>query len=149
MNRLANVMMIDDNPFEIKLLNLCLQKSHVVLNLTSLQSGKEALEKLVDINMDYETVPDLILLDLNMPIMSGREVLKILKNDPVTRSIPVAIYSGSDSASDISECLELGANDYIVKPMDLDKLKRTVAKFSTLALIEKNGKKQLIACDVP
>jgi DNA-binding response OmpR family regulator len=75
---------------------------------------------------------DLILLDINMPAMDGRDVLRRLKADPTTADIPVLVYSGRDSQDDRLAALELGAEDYIDKPFDSYALMRKIRR-----LIEK------------
>jgi two-component system, response regulator len=64
--------------------------------------------------------PRLILLDLKMPRLGGVEVLRALKTNPQTRSIPVVVLSSSNEKRDLNECYQLGANSYLVKPMDFD-----------------------------
>ena len=72
--------------------------------------------------------PELILLDLNLPGTDGREVLKTVKENPALRTIPVVVFTTSDHPGDITTCYELGANSYIVKPVDISKLMGTMKK---------------------
>ncbi len=80
---------------------------------------------------------DLILLDINMPAMDGRDVLKHLKGNPSTADVPVLVYSGRDSQHDRLVALELGAADYIDKPFESGALTRKMQR-----LIEKNAREQ-------
>jgi CheY-like chemotaxis protein len=70
--------------------------------------------------------PDLVLLDLNMPRMSGREALPVLKGDPATRAIPVVVLTTSDDPSDVRACYEAGANAFVTKPSSTAELARAL-----------------------
>lgn len=81
-------------------------------------------------------LPDYIFLDINMPIMDGRECLKVIKNNPRLLNIPVFIYSTSNDVEDIEECLKLGAKAYIVKPNTFEKLCKTLSSVITHTVSE-------------
>ncbi|MDQ2656245.1 MAG: response regulator, partial [Bacteroidota bacterium] len=80
-----------------------------------IKNGQEALNYLNDIS-DDASLPSLIVLDLNMPILSGTQTLALLKEDPRYRKIPVLIFSTSENENEKRKCLTLGAHEYIVKP---------------------------------
>ena len=80
-----------------------------------LKNGEEALKYLSDNTFEK---PDLILLDLNMPRMNGIEFLRIIKLDPILKSIPVVMFTTSDDQRDIDECFDLNVAGYIIKPFD-------------------------------
>jgi CheY-like chemotaxis protein len=135
-NRLARVLLVDDNPFEIKLFSVSLLHLKIELELHTTQDGRDAVESLNERRLFDGNIPDLVLLDLNMPIMNGLQVLEELKKRPETRDIPVVMFSGSDRLEDINAAEQRGALDYMVKPIDIDKLKKVVANVDTIALQE-------------
>lgn len=84
------------------------------------ENGQEALDYIANMGSTERPRPGLVLLDLNMPGVDGREVLRVLKNDPGTAQIPVVILTTSDDEWDINNCYDAGANTYIKKPVDLE-----------------------------
>ncbi len=88
------------------------------------ENGKDALEKL----RNAPQLPDLIFLDLNMPVMNGVECLKELKKDALLKNIPVIIYSTSVNQEDMNRTKQLGASHYLVKPFDTNTLPDEIAK---------------------
>lgn len=99
------------------------------------ENGQEALDFLNHVG-DYQDEteaprPGVILLDLNMPGTDGREVLKKIKSDEALKSIPVVIFTTSDSERDIRDCYQNGANSYITKPVDLEKLLNVMDVFKS------------------
>jgi CheY-like chemotaxis protein len=78
-----------------------------------------------------QPIPDVILLDLNLPCMDGREVLQAIKNDPELQRIPVIVLTSSKAEIDIFKTYELGANGYIVKPVTFDRLQEIVASIES------------------
>ncbi|MCX2574201.1 response regulator [Pedobacter sandarakinus] len=91
------------------------------LNLAIVEDGKEALSKLQSF-VDTKTKPKLILLDLNLPGLSGLDLLKCIKEIPYLKSIPVILFSTSDNPDDIKASVEFGANAYLTKPDGYDNL---------------------------
>ncbi len=75
-----------------------------------------------------QVIPDVIFMDLNMPGLNGLEVLRFLRRDPTTATVPVVIVSASDDKETISAALEAGANDYIVKPPTIDAIEEALAR---------------------
>ncbi|WP_028794803.1 response regulator [Thalassobaculum salexigens] len=84
------------------------------------ENGREALDYIKRMGSPECPRPGLVLLDLNMPGVDGREVLKTLKSDPALSTIPVVILTTSDDEWDVNNCYEAGANTYIKKPVDLE-----------------------------
>ena len=105
-----NILLVDDDPTVIGVLGTILQEFG---RLRFATSGQDALR------MARQSVPDLILLDLNLPKMGGREVLAEIKRHPSLRSIPVVVLTSSDAEQDISKSYQLGANCYVTKPVGL------------------------------
>lgn len=105
----AVILIVDDMPANIQILASCLKKTY---RLKVATSGGQCLEL-----AEAEPLPDLILLDINMPVMNGYEVCEALKNNPKTESIPVIFVTGNDDQRDEEHGLEIGAVDYITKPV--------------------------------
>jgi two-component system response regulator len=108
-----------------------LQKQNLANKLIHLQDGAEALDflfatgKYTGRNLDF--VPRVVFLDLKMPKVDGKEVLRAIKSDPRTRTIPVVILTSSAEDPDVRVCYDLGANSYIVKPVEFDKFAHIVS----------------------
>lgn len=115
------ILLVEDNPGDARLTREALKEGKV---LNELHVATDGVEALAFLNRDgkYANVPrpDIILLDLNLPRMDGREVLAIIKNDPNFRRIPVVILTTSKAEEDIVRTYDLHANCYITKPVDLD-----------------------------
>lgn len=90
---------------------------------TSATHGKEGVEKALG------EKPDLILMDIMMPGMDGREAVRILRSSPETQGIPILAATALFKESDLSSCIDAGCNDYIVKPFRLEELRRKVNQF--------------------
>ncbi|WP_108868889.1 response regulator [Aquimarina aquimarini] len=106
-------LLIDDDEVERLKFARVLQKNGYTHKLIEAKNGEEALQHLEN----KEQLPDLILLDLNMPKMNGLEFLKILKSDAALKYIPAVILSTSNNHSDLKGCYEIGITGYIVKPL--------------------------------
>jgi chemotaxis family two-component system response regulator Rcp1 len=126
-SRPIEVLLVEDNPADIRLTQEAFKEGRVTNHLSVVSDGVEALEFLRRAP-PYEGAPrpDLILLDLNLPKKSGREVLEEIKADPVLRRIPVMILSTSRADQDLQKAYNLHANCYITKPVDLDQFLNVV-----------------------
>jgi CheY-like chemotaxis protein len=113
--------MVEDNPGDVRLTVEALREGKVRNNFHTVADGVEAMAFLRRQGSYAEAPrPDLILLDLNLPKMNGREVLAEIKEDPELRRIPVVILTVSKAEQDILKSYNLHANCYITKPVDLD-----------------------------
>lgn len=115
--RPIELLLVEDNEDDIELTKEAFSETHLKLNLHVAQDGIEALDFLRD---SENPIPDLILLDLNMPRKDGRETLAELKADPHLKRIPVIILTTSDADADVLSAYDQNANSYIVKPVDFD-----------------------------
>lgn len=116
-----NLLLVEDNPGDADLIEESLRSRRTPCEICHVSSGMEAMALLRREGAYQDaTLPDLILMDLNMPQKDGREVLREIKADPALRRIPVIIMSSSLSERDIAECYDLQASAYIAKPIDLD-----------------------------
>ncbi len=123
------VLMMEDDPGDVKLTRESLKQSKLFVNFRTVADGKEGIEYLrKQGRYAGEKTPDLILLDLNMPKMNGRQVLHEIKNDKNLKSIPVVILTTSQAEEDIAKSYSEGANCYIAKPVDFDLFEKVVQK---------------------
>ncbi len=118
----SKVLIVDDNPQMVELLQAYLEDLQQVTVLSAMD-GEEALRKVA------ADRPDLVLLDIMMPRMSGFEVCRRMKADPATRQIPVIMVTALDELADIERGVEVGSDDYLVKPIKRVEL---VSRVSTL-----------------
>jgi CheY-like chemotaxis protein len=119
--------MVEDNPGDIRLTVEALKEAKVRNNLHAVEDGVEALAFLRRQGRYADAPrPDLVLLDLNLPKMNGREVLAEIKEDQDLRRIPVVILTVSQAEQDIVKSYNLHANCYITKPVDLDQFLEVV-----------------------
>jgi chemotaxis family two-component system response regulator Rcp1 len=122
-----DILLVEDNAGDIRLTQEVLKESKVHNNLMIAHNGVEALECLRKQGKYGGCArPDLILLDLNLPLMDGREVLAQIKDDMNFRRIPVVILTTSKAEEDILRTYNLHANCYVAKPVDLDQFVRVV-----------------------
>jgi two-component system, chemotaxis family, response regulator Rcp1 len=120
-SRPIEVLLVEDNPGDVRLTKEALKEGKVRNNLNVAVDGVEAIAYLRHEGKYAGSVrPDLILLDLNLPRMDGREVLEVIKADPMFRNIPVVVLTSSQAEQDIVRAYDLHANCYITKPVDLD-----------------------------
>jgi chemotaxis family two-component system response regulator Rcp1 len=117
-----SILLVEDDLADQKLIKTSLKKQKIANDLHIVNNGEEGLDFLYHRGgySSGEPLPDLILLDLNMPGMGGKEFLKSVKNDGNLRQIPVIILTTSDSEKDILDSYKLQASGYVNKPVTLD-----------------------------
>jgi CheY-like chemotaxis protein len=122
-----HVLLVEDSPTDAKLALVALRKGKVVNEVTHVEDGEEAMEYLRHQGRySNSTRPDLILLDLNLPKMDGREVLAELKADADLKTIPVVVLTTSKEEEDILRAYQLQANCYVTKPVNFDRFLEVV-----------------------
>jgi len=115
------ILMVDDSMGDVRLAQEALKEARVGNRLSVVHDGEQAMAFLRrEDGYGDAPRPDLVLLDLNMPRMDGREVLAQIKGDPDLRSIPVVVLTTSEAEADIVKAYDLHANAYITKPVDLE-----------------------------
>ena len=120
--RPVEILLVEDNLGDMRLTKEALKEGKVYNNLHWVKDGVEALEFLRRQGSYAESPsPDIILLDLNLPKMDGREVLSVIKNDEKLKHIPVVILTTSKAEEDVVRSYDLHANCYVTKPVDLEK----------------------------
>jgi two-component system, chemotaxis family, response regulator Rcp1 len=116
------ILLVEDNPGDVRLTTEALKDSKMHNNLSVVEDGVEAMEFLRREGRYADSPrPDIILLDLNLPRKSGREVLEEIKNDETLKRIPVVVLTTSQDEQDILATYNLHANCYITKPVDLSR----------------------------
>ena len=120
--RACEILLVEDNPADARLTREALSEGRMLNRLHHVKDGIEALQFLRrEGEFQDAPVPDVILLDLNLPRKDGRQVLSEMKQDPALRLIPVVVLTTSEAESDIVKSYELHANCYITKPVDFEK----------------------------
>lgn len=114
------ILLVEDNPVDLDLTIRAFALQNLINPILVARDGEEALAYLLRWE-NGEPLPVVILLDLKMPKVSGLEVLQIIKAHPTLKTIPVVILTTSEESADVKTAYELGANSYIVKPVDFDK----------------------------
>jgi chemotaxis family two-component system response regulator Rcp1 len=114
--RPVNILLVEDNPDDVEITRRALEKGQARNELTVARDGQQALDILFGCQNGHNPRPDLILLDLNLPGVDGREVLAKVKADPDLRRIPVVGLTVSTREEDITLCYDLGVNTFISKP---------------------------------
>jgi CheY-like chemotaxis protein len=112
----GTILLVDDNPDDVTLTLRAFRSNNITNKIDVASDGEEALEYLLP-DTDGKVRPVLILLDINLPKMSGLEVLQRIRNDERTRLLPVVVLSTSSEDRDVVESYNLGANSYIRKPV--------------------------------
>ncbi|MDY7226112.1 response regulator [Hyalangium rubrum] len=130
MNSALPVLVVEDNDEDFDMLQLAFQAAAVPNPLVRCSDGEETLEYLFRRgrypSAEQAPRPGLVLLDLNLPGVDGRQVLEQVKADPVLRGIPVIVFSTSDNPKDVQSCYQSGVSAYLLKPVDLERFERMV-----------------------
>lgn len=116
------ILLVEDNPDDIELTRLAFEESRLANRLVIARDGEEALDYLfgrgAHAGRELADMPQLILLDLKLPRLDGRETLQQIRANPLTRYIPVIVMTTSSEASDLCASYDLGANSFVQKPVD-------------------------------
>ena len=121
-----DILLVEDNPQDVEITMRALKKKHVKNKVLVARDGQEALDILFPSNGNSSNI-GLILLDLNLPKVSGREVLERIKQDPTTKSIPVVVLTTSTRDEDVARTYDLGVNTFITKPVRFETFMDVVA----------------------
>jgi CheY-like chemotaxis protein len=141
----VEILLVEDNPGDVRLTQEALKEAKVRNNLHVVMDGIAAISFLRR-EGEYSDAPrpDLVLLDLNLPLKDGRDVLQEMKNDESLKRIPVVILTTSKAEEDIIKTYNLHANCYITKPIDLDQFLQVVKSIEdfwlTVVKLPPNGK---------
>jgi CheY-like chemotaxis protein len=113
----ANILLVEDNPADVELTKEAFKQCQLPAHILVKPNGMEALEYL---RTHLHNLPNLILLDLNLPRWDGKSLLRAIKSDRALRRIPVIVLTTSNAEQDVLESYDLHANCYIVKSLDID-----------------------------
>jgi two-component system, response regulator len=145
MTERADILLVEDNPNDVKLALHALKTANLGNPIRIARDGVEALDFVFctgpHAGRRIEDTPKVILLDLKLPRIDGHEVLKRIKADPRTATIPVVVLTTSREERDVLQSYELGANSYIVKPVDFEQFTQSVRDIGKywLVLNQKTG----------
>jgi CheY-like chemotaxis protein len=114
------ILLVEDNPMDVDLTRRAFARQKISNPIQIARDGEAAIS-FIDKWAEGELLPQIILLDLKLPRVDGLDVLQRLKTHPIYRQIPVIILTSSSDSGDISRAYQLGANSYIIKPVDFDK----------------------------
>jgi len=118
-SRLAEILLVEDNESDVQLTREGFKRAKLAVNLQCVKNGEQCMDFLHKKGEHANApTPDLILLDLNMPIMNGREVLAEIVKDDALRRLPVVILTTSSADKDVLDLYKLRCNSYIIKPVD-------------------------------
>ena len=119
--RPARILLVEDSVADAKLVQLALEESGSTSEVLRAEDGADAMARLDAIAAGDIARPDLVVLDINLPRVSGIDVLRRIKADPDLRTMPVVVFSTSRSDVDVAAAYACGASSYVVKPVDLQR----------------------------
>ncbi len=127
----VEILLVEDNGRDAELMVRALRKNHLANQLHVIEDGPEALDFIFRRGAyaqgSHAENPRVILLDIKLPKLSGLEILREIKSNPETRSVPVVMVTSSNEDPDIKTAYELGANSYVVKPVDFDSFQEAMS----------------------
>ncbi len=116
----VTILLIEDDPGHARLIEKNIRRAGVNNEIVHVSDGTTALAHLADRPDSLAQRPLLVLLDLNLPDMSGTDILRRIKDDPDLRTVPVVVLTTTDDKVEIQRCYDLGCNCYITKPVDYE-----------------------------
>jgi two-component system response regulator len=134
-----DILIVEDNAADVELTLHVLQKNNLANKIYVARDGEEALDfifcrgKFLD--RSFDSPPRIVLLDLKLPKVNGKEVLKAVRNDPRTRCIPIVIFTSSKEERDLIDGYGLGANSFVQKPLDFNEFRDAVKQFGMYWLL--------------
>jgi CheY-like chemotaxis protein len=121
------VLLVEDNPLDVRIFHKAFPTEEGKCRIVTKNNGAEAFEYLRELlHTDKTALPQLIISDINMPAMSGYELLEKLKADEELKNIPFIVYSGSSNERDVQLAYDLHAASYIIKPFDVSQIKQNM-----------------------
>jgi len=141
----VTILLIEDDRGHALLIEKNLRRAGIANEIVNLDTGQKAVDFLFkkgSYSADTHPAPPLILLDLNLPVLDGYQVLRIIKNDERTKAIPVVVLTTTDNPQEIAKCYELGCNVYITKPVEYEKFSdaiRRLGLFLSIVRVPETG----------
>jgi two-component system response regulator len=134
------IVLVEDDPNDAEMTIRALRKSNVANRIVHLRDGAGALDFFFgEAGQAKVHIPRVVLLDLKMPKVDGKEVLRKLKSDARTRTIPVVVLTSSKEDPDVRACYELGVNSYIVKPVGFGDFSKTISDLGVYWMLLNQG----------
>ncbi|MBN1196017.1 MAG: response regulator [Candidatus Aminicenantes bacterium] len=135
----VEILLVEDNTEDVEMTLRALKKNRIANNILVVPDGVEALDFLYKrgkfSNIEVTSHPRIILLDIKLPRLDGKEVLRVIKTDPDKKTIPVIMLTSSKEERDIAESYQYGANSYIVKPVQFDKFTEAIREIGLYWLL--------------
>ncbi len=131
----AHILIVEDNPGDIDLIKYTFKKNRIINTFDVAEDGEIALDYIYKRN-GYEEAktPNIIILDINLPKISGLQILEIIKKDPITRKIPVIMLTTSKNDLDILKAYDNYVNAYLVKPVDVKEFLNVISSLESFWL---------------
>ncbi|MBG0816626.1 response regulator [Planomonospora sp. ID82291] len=149
----SRVLLVEDNPNDLELAQLAFERGRFANQVDVARDGAEALDYLsargAFAHRDPDDLPRVILLDIKLPLIDGIEVLSRIKNDQRLRHIPVVMLTSSAEDRDLAACYALGANSYIVKPVDMEQFFNAIQNIGVYWLLLNHPDDHIHPADVP
>jgi CheY-like chemotaxis protein len=139
------ILLVEDDPGHALLIKKNLRRGGVNEDIIVLDDGQKAVDYLLKQGAyaaGEHQLPLLVLLDLNLPVLSGYQVLKIIKNDQRTKKIPVVVLTTTDNPHEVARCYELGCNMYVTKPIEYEQFSDMIQRLSMFLAIVKTPSKE-------
>ncbi len=136
----VTILLVEDDSGHALLIEKNLRRAGIANDIVTLDNGQKAVDFLFKqgaYSADEHPSPPLILLDLNLPVLDGYQVLRTIKNDDRTKAIPVVVLTTTDTPHEIQRCYELGCNVYITKPVEYDQFSDAIRKLGLFLTIVK------------
>jgi CheY-like chemotaxis protein len=128
----VTILLIEDDPGHTRLIEKNLRRANITNDIVKATDGQRAVDYLFN-SEGASTL--LVLLDLNMPVLDGYQVLERMKTDERTKRIPVIILTTTDDAREVARCYELGCNVYITKPVDYEQFSEAIRKLGLFMMV--------------
>ncbi len=136
----VTILLVEDDPGHALLIEKNLRRAGIANRILKLDTGQKAVDFLFkqgEYRDDVQPMPVLLLLDLNLPVLDGYQVLSIMKKDDRTRAIPIVILTTTDNPQEVARCYELGCNVYITKPVEYEKFSEAIRRIGLFLSIVK------------
>lgn len=144
-NNQAAVLLVEDDPGHALLIEKNLRRAGLTSSIVVLDNGKKAADYLLkqgDYAPSGHLLPPFVLLDLDLPVLNGIQVLKLMKSDERTKRIPVIVLASTDNPREIAQCYELGCNLFVTKPVEYNRFSDAIQRLGTFLSIIKTPERE-------